>query len=75
MKLQGLPARTNTQAYDKVLHWFFSYPEKKFTLTQLCENLDVAKTTMNKIIRLFEKENFLRKEVIGRSWQVSCDAL
>ncbi len=61
------------EAYEKVVMWFFAYPDKKINLTELAINLKIAKKTASKIIEQLVKEGFLIKEVIGKSWQVACN--
>ncbi|MBL7055473.1 nucleotidyltransferase domain-containing protein [Candidatus Woesearchaeota archaeon] len=61
------------QAYPKVLSWFFSYPTKEIGLTDLSEVLEIAKTTAHQIVNKLVEEEFLKKEVIGKVWRISCN--
>ena len=67
-KLQDL-----NESYQKVLLWFFSYPTQGLSLTELANNLDISKTTANRIVTMLEKEGFLVKEVFGKIWRISCN--
>lgn len=61
------------EAYQKVLLWFFSFPTQQTSLTNLSHNLDISKTTANRIVTLLEKEGFLVKDVLGKVWSISCN--
>ncbi|MGM0609202.1 MAG: nucleotidyltransferase domain-containing protein [Candidatus Muiribacteriota bacterium] len=58
---------------DKIMHWFFAFPDKEFTLTEIVRNLKVSKTTANKELRKLQREGFLQIETIGNLWRVSCN--
>ena len=66
------PIETN-EAYQKVLFWFFSFPYKKVGLNDLVKQLKISKTTANKVITRLIKEDFIRKEVAGKTWRLSCN--
>jgi len=61
------------EAYQKVLLWFFSFPTQQTSLTGLADNLDISKTTANRIVTMLEKEGFLAKDVLGKVWRISCN--
>lgn len=61
------------EAYQKVLLWFFSFPNAEMSLNGISEQLKVSKTTANKIITMLVNESFLSKKVIGRVWRISCN--
>ena len=67
-KLQDL-----NEAYQKVLHWYFSFPEEEVSLTDLANNLSISKTTANRIVAMLEKEGFLVKKILGKVWRISCN--
>ena len=60
-------------AYVKVMHWFFSYPNKETGLNELSEALGIAKTTAGRIVLQLAEEGFLKREVLGRIWRISCN--
>ncbi|MBR9704438.1 hypothetical protein GOV12_03445 [Candidatus Pacearchaeota archaeon] len=60
-------------AYSSVLYWFFSYPDRQIGLNDLSEELQIAKTTAKNIVLELVKEDFLKKEVIGKAWRISCN--
>jgi predicted nucleotidyltransferase len=61
------------EAYQKTLFWFFSFPDKDMSLNDLSKELRISKTTANKIVSHLMKENFLKVEVLGRIWRISCN--
>lgn len=58
---------------NKIMQWFFAFPEQEFTLTELVRNLNISKTTANKEVKRLEKEGFLKIEVLGNLWRISCN--
>ena len=62
-----------SEAYQKVLHWFFAFPYKKVSLNELSKKLSISKANANKIVINLIKEGFLIKETIGKTWQLSCN--
>ncbi|MDD9953894.1 MAG: nucleotidyltransferase domain-containing protein [Candidatus Woesearchaeota archaeon] len=70
--LQGEEVSLN-EAYEKTLTWFFSYPTIAMSLSDLVEEIDVSKTTANKIVTQLVAEDFLRKEILGRTWRITCN--
>ena len=61
------------EAYQKVLIWFFSYPNREIGLSDLAEAVNISKKTANLVVTRLENEGFLKKEVIGRIWRISCN--
>lgn len=61
------------QAYNKILYWFFSFPDKEISLNELVKKLKISKTTANKIITKLIKEKFIKREIIGKTWRLSCN--
>jgi len=59
------------EAYNKALLWFFSYPDKEISLGGLSENLEIAKTTANRVVNRLVGEGFLKLDVLGRVWRIS----
>lgn len=70
MFVEFTTTQNDRSAYDKVLHFLFAQPSRKFTLTQIVDRLHIHRNTANKIIKELEKENLIQKEVIGKAWQV-----
>jgi predicted DNA-binding transcriptional regulator len=60
------------EAYNKVLIWFFSFPDREMSLSDLSEALRISKTTTNRVVNQLVKEGFLNIEVLGRIWRISC---
>ncbi len=61
------------EAYQKVLQWFFSFPESEIGLSDLSEALKISKTTANRIVTQLSEEGFLGIKVMGRIWRISCN--
>lgn len=61
------------RALDKIIAWFFAYPQDAFTLTKLSNELKIAKTNARRVISSLEDEDFLVVETVGGSWQIRAD--
>jgi predicted nucleotidyltransferase len=61
------------EAYQKILIWFFSFPDREMSLNDLSESLRISKTTANMVVTQLVGAGFLFKEVIGRIWRISCN--
>lgn len=62
-----------SEAILKVLYWFFAYPNKELSLSDLSKNVEISKTNANKIVTQLIEENFLKKEILGKTWRISCN--
>jgi len=69
--LKKTPLIKLNEAYNKILNWFFSYPDKEISLSDLATNLKISKITANRIVAQLVKEEFLKLKVIGRVWRIS----
>ena len=72
-KLTNIHLNELNEAYQKVLYFFFSFPGKEISLSDLASNLKIAKTTANKIVVNLVKEGFLDKKVYGKTWRITCN--
>ncbi len=72
-KLKKTELSKLNEAHQKVLFWFFSFPNREFSLNDLPKALKIAKTSANRAVTRLVKEGFLKVEVIGRVWRISCD--
>ncbi|MEK6891655.1 MAG: nucleotidyltransferase domain-containing protein [Nanoarchaeota archaeon] len=72
-KLKNVDLIEENQAYLKILNWFFSFPNMEVSLNDLSQQLRISKTTANKIVSELERKGFLKKEVLGRIWRISCN--
>ena len=61
------------EAYQKVLNWFFAYPTREITLTDLTKLVNISKTTANRIVTQLADEEFLKIEKLGKLWRISCN--
>lgn len=72
-KLKKIEIIGLNEAYQKVLYWFFSFPNIETGLNDLALSLKISKTTAKKIISLLVKEGFLNKKVYGKTWRITCN--
>ena len=61
------------ESHNKVLYWFFSYPNIEISLSDLAKELSISKNTANKIVSLLQKEGFLDIKILGRTWRITCN--
>jgi predicted nucleotidyltransferase len=54
----------------KILYWFFSYPNKEMSLTDLATQLKISKSTANRVVSDFIKRGILDKEILGKIWRI-----
>lgn len=60
-------------AYRKVMYWFFANPTREISLNDLTKQVNISKTTANKVASQLEQEGFLNIEVLGKVWRISCN--
>jgi predicted nucleotidyltransferase len=65
--------REETDAYNKIITWFFAFPTREMSLNNICYELKISKTTANKVVSNLVEENFLKKEVLGKLWRISAN--
>ena len=61
------------EAYNKVIFWFFSFPNKEMSLNDLSAELKISKTTANQVVKDLVEGGFLKVEILGRIWRISCN--
>ncbi len=61
------------EGYNKAINWFFSFPDKEMSLNDLSEELEISKTTANRVVHQLVKEGFLKLEVLGKIWRITCN--
>ena len=72
-KLRSKDVVELNEAYQKVLVWFFSFPDRQIGLSDLSLALGISKTTAHRVVDQLVGEGFLAVEVIGRVWRISCN--
>jgi len=72
-KLRNVKLIETNEPYNKVLYWFFSFPDSSTGLNELCKNVKISKSNANRMINRLEKEGFLIKDVIGKAWRIKCN--
>ena len=73
-KLSGNDALEMSEAYNLVLSYFFSFPSQAIGLNDLSSSIKKSKTMTKEAILRLEKEGFLKKEEIGRTWRITAVA-
>lgn len=72
-KLKKIELMELNEAYQKVIYYFFSFPNMETGLNDLSSNLKISKTTAKKIINALFDEGFLNKKVYGKTWRITCN--
>ncbi len=72
-KLRKVEIIELNDAFQKVLIWFYSFPDKEMSLSDLASELQISKTTAHRVVTELVNQNFLKLEVLGRIWRVSCN--
>lgn len=62
------------EAYNKVMIWFFSFPEKAIGLNELSGLINISKTTAKRVVKKLVSEGFLSIEVLGKLWRISVNS-
>ena len=62
-----------TPARDKAICWFFAYPHSELSLTDLAKKLKISKTNANRVILELVEKGFLKLQVLGKIWRISCN--
>ena len=62
-----------SEAFLKTLYFFFAFPTKEMSLNDLTEEIGISKTTANRVVTILEEEGFLKKQVLGKTWRISCN--
>ncbi len=72
-KLKKVECLELNEAYYKVMCWFFSYPLKAVSLSDLAKITKLSKTTINRLVTLLAKEKFLTITPFGNIWRITCN--
>ncbi|MBI5797571.1 nucleotidyltransferase domain-containing protein [Candidatus Woesearchaeota archaeon] len=72
-KLDNVKLIELNEAYQKILYWFFSFPNTPIGLNDLSAATQISKTTAKKIVNSLEKERFLDKKIYGKTWIITCN--
>ncbi len=71
MKLKSIKIKELERAWEKSIIWFFAYPNTRMGLTELSKVIKSSKTATKEAVNTLIKQEFLHKEVVGRSWILS----
>ncbi len=69
-RLRGKSVDYLERALDKILEWFFAYPEEETGLTELCSSIGISKSNGSTIIENLHKEGLLEIRTFGRVWRI-----
>lgn len=72
-KMFDLLATREAASFLKIMHWFFDYPEKEMSLSDLSSVTGVPKARASKIVSSLVKQGFLMREILGKIWRISCN--
>lgn len=70
MKKLNEKRKESPESYRKVLHYFFSFPEKSISLNNLSKTIRASKTATMMAVTSLITEKFLLKEVVGKTWRI-----
>lgn len=62
-----------SEALLKTIYWFFAYPNREISLSDIAKNIEISKATANRVIKKLEEEGFIKKEILGKTWRISCN--
>jgi predicted nucleotidyltransferase len=72
-KLKNTKLIELNESYNKILTFFFSFPNIKISLSELAAKLGIAKKTASKIVLEMMKEGFLQRAIYGKTWIITCN--
>jgi len=72
-KLGSVKLPELSEAYQKAMYWFFSFPDREIGLNDLSLELGIAKNTAKIVIELMENDGFIVKKVHGKAWRITCN--
>ena len=72
-KLKNINIMILSAAYNRILDYFFSFPSQSTGLNDLSQATKISKTSAKKAVLQLEKEKFLNKEEIGRTWRITAN--
>ena len=72
-KIGSIKSPNQDKAYNKVVEWFFSFPNREFSLNELSIALKIAKTTAKRVVNRLIDEGFLTRTIYGKVWIIKCN--
>ena len=63
----------NDEHTQKIIAWFFAFPDAEMSLNELSEALKMSKITANAAVVQLQKTEFIKIKNIGGTWQISCN--
>ncbi len=72
-KLKKTEMMELNEAHQKIMYWFFSFPNLETGLNDLSSDLKISKTTAKKIVQELVDIKFLNKKIYGNTWRISCN--
>jgi len=69
-KIKSASPEELTVAHQRIIFWFAAFPNVDFTFNEVCKATKTAKTTAKTIIEKLEKEQIIKKTVLGKLWRL-----
>jgi len=69
-KLRKVKIPELNDAYRRTMIWFFSFPTTETSLSDLSKEINISKTTANRVICRLSDEGFLEVKELGRVWRI-----
>ncbi len=66
-------AKELKDSLERILLWFFSFPDQGVSVNELVEQVGISKSTAQEIIPQLVESGFLHKEVFGRMHRLRCN--
>jgi predicted nucleotidyltransferase len=73
-KLEKMPLIDQNESYNRVMTFFFSFPDAEITLNELSSKLKISKTTAKKVVNKLIEEKFLERTIYGKTWIITCNS-
>ena len=73
-KLKNVNLSEVSESYQKILSYFFSFPEHPIGLSNLSKHIGFSKTSTKLAVNNLIKQGFLKKEEVGNAWRLSFDS-
>ncbi|MEK6823805.1 MAG: nucleotidyltransferase domain-containing protein [Nanoarchaeota archaeon] len=70
-KLRSIDLLLFSEAYKRILNYFFSFPSQSIGLNDLSQAIKVSKTSAREAVLKLERMKFLNKEEIGKTWRIT----
>ena len=69
--IQGIKVEEFERAYERCLVFFYAFPTRTIGLSELSLLIKSSKTATKKAIETLVKQDFLKREIVGKAWILS----